>query len=137
MMQIVYNDDAISGHKKADRRSWKMEGRLSKRLIIIRKERRLTQQHMADLLDLPRSTYVHYELGWRSPELGKVIEFAVKLGVSIDYLLENSNFPLTVEKAIQYKIITLTQPIEPGDLFQYTIEAPPEGERIAEPESPE
>lgn len=108
-----------------------MKEQLALRLQAIRKQRGLTQKKMAEFLAIPRSTYVHYELGWRSPDLEMLLLLSEKLGVSLDYLAGRSDFPLTVETALKFQLFSQTQPIDYADIFLYTLTSPT-GESVAE-----
>jgi DNA-binding XRE family transcriptional regulator len=54
----------------------------------------LTQAQLAKILLLPRVTYTHYELGKRTPDLDTIIRMARHFGVTVDYLVGNSDFEL-------------------------------------------
>jgi len=61
------------------------------RLKILRKEKALTQQQMADLLHIPKNTYIKYERGVREPRLAQLTDMAGNLNVPLGYLLGDSN----------------------------------------------
>lgn len=52
-------------------------------LIKMRSQRGLTQEKMAELLDVDRSTYAHYERG-RTPHLDTAIRIARILGSTVE-----------------------------------------------------
>lgn len=54
------------------------------RLIKLRKEKGFTQEQMARLLKVTRTTYANYETGYRSPNLKNIIEMKRILGVEDD-----------------------------------------------------
>ncbi|MBQ6432162.1 MAG: helix-turn-helix transcriptional regulator [Oscillospiraceae bacterium] len=58
------------------------------RLRKARKQRGMTQQQVADLMQFDKSTYCGYETGKRQPDLQKIKQIASILGVSGDELLE-------------------------------------------------
>ena len=60
---------------------------LSAILTLLRKERGLTQEELADKLHISRSGYAHYESGERKPSVDVLIIIADFYGTSIDYLL--------------------------------------------------
>jgi transcriptional regulator with XRE-family HTH domain len=60
---------------------------LSAILTLLRKERCLTQEELADKLHISRSGYAHYEAGKRKPAIDVLILIADFYGTSIDYLL--------------------------------------------------
>lgn len=53
----------------------------------LRKRQGLTQQEMADALNMSRENYNRYETGKRSPSLEVLIEIADHFSVSLDYLV--------------------------------------------------
>ncbi|MCU9590318.1 helix-turn-helix domain-containing protein [Bacillus velezensis] len=53
-----------------------------------RKERKFTQQYMADKLGITRPAYTAYELGSREPDHKTLIAISNILDVSTDYLLK-------------------------------------------------
>ncbi|MDR4995344.1 helix-turn-helix transcriptional regulator [Bacillus altitudinis] len=57
----------------------------------IRKEKKLTQQYMADKLGISRPAYTAYELGKREPDHNTLIAISNILDVSIDFLLKGRN----------------------------------------------
>ncbi|AUS68782.1 helix-turn-helix domain-containing protein [Lactococcus lactis] len=59
----------------------------SERLRKLRKEKKLSQQQIADILNINRGSYSNWELGKREPDFDKVKELAKILGTSTDYLL--------------------------------------------------
>ncbi len=58
---------------------------VGKKLRILRKERRLTQQELADNLGVKRATISNYEIGRRSPHLSELERISEYFGVSLDY----------------------------------------------------
>lgn len=73
---------------------------LGGRLRQIRKDKRLTISDMANLLDLPVSTYNRYERNETSPDYDRLRDIANRLQVSIDFLLGNSEHRTTIEQYI-------------------------------------
>lgn len=55
------------------------------KLKILRKTRGLTQQQLADKLQVQRSTISNYEIGRRSPHLNELETIAKILGVNLEY----------------------------------------------------
>ena len=62
-----------------------MNDSISQKLRILRKERRLTQQELADALGIKRATVSNYEIGRRSPHLSELRRIAEFFGVGLDY----------------------------------------------------
>lgn len=60
---------------------------LGERLKVLRNERGLVQQDMADFLKCRVRNYQAIEAGEVNPRLPKLIELADYFGVSVDYLL--------------------------------------------------
>lgn len=65
-------------------------------LTELRKQKRLTQKEMADILGVARTTYSSYEQGRRMPDTDLQNTIADYFGVSLDYLHGRSE---TKEKA--------------------------------------
>jgi transcriptional regulator with XRE-family HTH domain len=63
----------------------------SDRLKNLRKEKKKTQQNIADLLKIRRSTYGEYERGKIIPPMDKIKTLADYFGVSTDFLINNVN----------------------------------------------
>ena len=61
------------------------------RLIELRKEDRKTQEEMANILNVRRSTYGAYERGQILPPYDKIEIIAKYFNVSVDYLMGNTN----------------------------------------------
>lgn len=53
----------------------------------IRKARKLTQQQVANLLDIPIRTYQNYERGVNDPDTDIICKLADYYGVTTDYLI--------------------------------------------------
>jgi transcriptional regulator with XRE-family HTH domain len=64
-----------------------------KRLAQIRKERRLTQNQLAELLDVQAPVISRWENGVSKPQLDYVVRVAQTLEVSFDDLLGDGNRP--------------------------------------------
>lgn len=61
------------------------------RLTRLRKEKKLTQQEVADKLNISRSAYAGYETGRRVPEYSTLENMANFFDVAIDYLVARTN----------------------------------------------
>jgi len=59
------------------------------RLTELRKEFKLTQQKLAEKINVSRSSVVQYEAGEKSPRYDVLLKIASLFGVSIDFLLGN------------------------------------------------
>ncbi|MBQ4465168.1 MAG: helix-turn-helix transcriptional regulator [Oscillospiraceae bacterium] len=65
-----------------------------KRLRELRKQRHITQQKLALELDMSQNTISRYESGEREADYQTLILFADYFDVSIDYLLERTDYPV-------------------------------------------
>ena len=70
----------------------------NQRLKNLRKEKKLTQQNLADFLEVRRSTYGEYERGKIMPPYDKIQKLATYFNVSVDYLMGATNFKTLDEK---------------------------------------
>ena len=67
---------------------------LLERLKKLREQKQLTQQQMADILEISKSAYIKYERGEREPRIAQIEKIADVLNVSLSYLLDiNCNEP--------------------------------------------
>ena len=62
-----------------------MAKEIGTKIKILRKVRGLTQQQLAEKLDVGRATVSNYEIGRRSPHLKELERLAQALGVGLDY----------------------------------------------------
>lgn len=67
------------------------------RLSQLRKSRDLTQEYVADLLGVARTTYAMYEQGNREMDYSLLIKLADFYKVSLDYMFGRSNIPMHLE----------------------------------------
>ena len=58
---------------------------IGRKLRILRKEKRMTQQELADQLGIKRATISNYEIGRRSPHLSELRRISEYFGVGLDY----------------------------------------------------
>ena len=65
----------------------------SDRLKEVRKSKSVTQKAMAEFLDMREQAYQMYEYGKREPNHETTIKLAEYFGVSIDYLLGQTDNP--------------------------------------------
>ncbi|MEK6452577.1 helix-turn-helix transcriptional regulator [Caldifermentibacillus hisashii] len=61
------------------------------RLKRLREDKKLSQQQLADRLNINRSTYARYELGQTQPDYETLQRLADFYGVSVDYLFGREN----------------------------------------------
>ena len=60
---------------------------LGKRLKVLRDERKLTQQAVADYCEIPVSTYANWEQGRSFPSVDRLPRIAAFFDVTVDYLI--------------------------------------------------
>lgn len=65
---------------------------------LIRKERGITQEQLAEMLDVSRQAVSKWEAGNGYPETDKLVIISKKLNVSLDYLLDNEPTGVSEEK---------------------------------------
>lgn len=70
------------------------------KLKELRGEKNLSGPEMAELLELPYTSYTKYERNERFPGPDKLVEIANRLNTSIDYLLGNSKYRERMEDHI-------------------------------------
>lgn len=63
------------------------KNQLSATLKMLRSERGLTQQQMADAFNITSVTYLRYEKGQREPSIDTLIALAEFFDASIDFLV--------------------------------------------------
>ena len=74
------------------------------RLIELRKEDRKTQEEMANIINVKRSTYSAYERGQILPPYDKIESIAKYFNVTIDYLMGNSNVSVEAPSAAVHDV---------------------------------
>ena len=65
--------------------------KFSQRLKELRLEKGLTQEQLSKLIDVGQSGYINYELGINKPKAKRLEKLANVLGVSVSYLLGETN----------------------------------------------
>lgn len=91
---------------------------LGERLRTIRKSNNLTQKYVAEILQMPRSTYNSYEQGVADPNVDTLIKLAKILNVSVDTLVGNET-TYSKEKRELLEIINKLSDIECRKLYNY------------------
>ena len=88
---------------------------ISERIKAARKECKLTQQQVADVLGLDRSTYSYYELGHLKPSVEVVVRLSALFNVDIEWLtgadraedaLHSPDYGIELIRAVKEKNIT-------------------------------
>ncbi|PKM65174.1 MAG: transcriptional regulator [Firmicutes bacterium HGW-Firmicutes-2] len=72
-------------------------------LQLIRKERGMTQEQLAEMLDISRQAVSKWEAGNGYPETDKLVLLSKKLNISLDYLMDNE--PSECGENIEQKVI--------------------------------
>lgn len=67
-------------------------------LKSIRNEKNITQEELAKVLNLKRTSISGYETGRKEPDFGTLAKIADYFGVSIDFLLGRSNVKYTMDE---------------------------------------
>lgn len=60
---------------------------VAKRLKMLRESRNLTLQAVADILEIPKTTYAHYEKEESEPKISIIVKISQFYGISVDWLL--------------------------------------------------
>ena len=81
-------------------------------LKSIRKERNLSQEDLAEILDVSRQAVSKWELGDGYPEVEKLLLLSLKLNVSLDYLMSTESTKASSDKNNAVGLITITSPNE-------------------------
>ena len=58
---------------------------IGKKIKVLRKEKKLTQQELADYLGIKRATISNYEIDRRTPHMSELQKIAEFFGVGLDY----------------------------------------------------
>lgn len=69
-----------------------------RKLIELRKEKKLTQSDLAEVLGISRQAYSNYEAGKRQPDNETLLKLAEYFNVSVDYLLGRETTNSSKEK---------------------------------------
>ena len=62
----------------------------SEKLVTLRKANNLTQEQLAEKLDVSRQSISKWESGQATPELEKIVAMSAIFDVTMDYLLKSS-----------------------------------------------
>lgn len=61
--------------------------KLNEKILKLRKEKGLSQEELANLLNVSRQSVSKWELGETIPEVNKIVEISILFNVTTDYLL--------------------------------------------------
>lgn len=70
----------------------------SQRITALRKQRKMTQEDVGELVNMSQRSVANWESGERSPSIPTLIELSEKFGVSVDYILGCSDVPEKAKK---------------------------------------
>lgn len=97
----------------------------------LRKQRKLTQNDLGEILNISATAYGNYELGQRSPTPETLIKLADFFGVSVDYLLgrdtqknliERPPYEITDKQTIDIiKLCKVMTEIQKAQVFGYVV----------------
>ena len=66
---------------------------LSERIVALRKQNKLTQEKVGEMVNMSQRTVANWESGERLPSIQTLIELSEKFNVSVDYLLGCTDNP--------------------------------------------
>ena len=82
-------------------------------LKLIRKERNLSQEELAEMLDVSRQAVSKWEQGEGYPEVEKLLLLSSKLNISLDYLMSTEfSQKSSNNQRMEDGLITITSPTE-------------------------
>ena len=65
----------------------------SQRFVALRKQHKLTQEKVGELVNMSQRSVANWESGERSPSIPTLIELSQKFNVSVDYMLGCTDVP--------------------------------------------
>lgn len=83
---------------------------ISEKIMKLRKTRGLSQEELADMLDVTRQSVSKWESGQSIPDIQKIVQLSQLFGVTTDYLLgddEDERLPQEAEKPVAVKVRTI------------------------------
>lgn len=79
--------------------------KFNEKLIKLRKASGLSQEELADKLNVARQTVSKWELGETTPEMNKLVELSDLFNVSIDEMVKETKMPEIIERKIDHEKI--------------------------------
>lgn len=76
------------------------------RLRLLRKQAKMTQQAVADRLNIHRSTYTKYETDNVTPDHQGLVTLSHMFGVSVDYLVGRTEDPCTLSAPAESDLLS-------------------------------
>lgn len=97
---------------------------LGKNLRTFRKLKKITQNELAELANVSRSTYAGYEVNASLPPVDKLIIFSKILGVSVDELLKDEDEPSNSLNSVinnnpNIRVVPLVNTVRIGNSIYY------------------
>ena len=84
-----------------------------KKIAILRKQKNLSQEDLAKILNIGQSTLSGYETGCYEPDINTLIKIANYFNVSIDYLLDyNAKDYILITKKEYENLLKIKEPYE-------------------------
>ncbi len=94
---------------------------LEQRLTALRKEKKMSQQELADMAGIHPNVLGRYERGEASPSIEMASKLANALGVSLDYLVGNTD--LELDKTLIDKVVSIQKlPDEDKTCILYSLD---------------
>lgn len=112
---------------------------IGERLRTIRKEHKLTQQNIADVLGIDRTTYTVYELGTTTPSPATLVKLSQIYNVTVGYLigveennpeLRKSNKSFSAASTLNSDPLSLLEKEEREILLYFRVLSPEEKEVV-------
>ena len=88
---------------------------IGKRISRLRKEKKLSQEYLAEKLDVSRQAVSKWENDLTSPDTNNLVTLAQLLGVSMEYLATGK------EQEPQTKVVHVQKSVEPAPMYCLTI----------------
>lgn len=97
---------------------------VGRRLRMLREGKGLTQKEAAEALEMPRTTYVHYEDGSNEPKISVLIKFSAFYGISVDWIIgwdaeQNESPPLDEKREAIRKLLESLSDAELKEVHSY------------------
>lgn len=96
----------------------------SQRIVSLRKQRKLTQEKLGELVNMSQRSVANWESGERFPSISTLVDLSEKLNVSIDYLLgvtddpEIKKQPTVQDDELLQNVISRIQALPDSVLFR-------------------
>lgn len=81
---------------------------IGKRLKMLRESKGMTQQAVADVLEIAKNTYAHYEDGSNEPRINIIVKIAQYYGITVDWLLGTGEYEKNPPPVDRWEVIRKT-----------------------------